>query len=120
MQVAIHEVIDKADAESSLFTRLHMERFEVRSRARSSGVDVRPIVLSGSSSSRRRALFVSAWVRLEALSAVLGMASKASPLIVVNSLFSGACNVSRDQNPGERRCHRGQRRGAAKAGRVHI
>jgi hypothetical protein len=95
MQVAIHEVVDKADG--AVF------RCTLSGSRSDRGLEVPAWMFDRLCCPDRvhltEAPFVSAGA-LEALSAVLGMASKAS-LSSSNPLFSGASNVSRDQNPGE-------------------
>ena len=115
MQVAIHEVIDKADGA--------VYRCTLSGSRSDRGLEVPAWMFDRLCCPDRvhltEAPFVSAGA-LEALSAVLGMASKASLLIVESPVFWRMQRLSSDQNPGRVRCHIGQRRGAAKVGRVHI
>jgi len=95
MQVAIHEAVDKADGA--------VYRCTLSGSRSDRGLEVPAWMFDRLCCPDRvhltEAPFVSAGA-LEALSAVLGMASKVS-LSSSNPLFSGASNVSRDQNPGE-------------------
>ena len=95
MRVAVHEVVDKADG--AVFRGTLSDSRSDR------GLEVPAWMFDRSCCPDRTHLteapFVSAGA-LEALSAVLDMASKAS-LVSSNPLFSGASNLSRDQNRGE-------------------
>jgi len=95
MRVAIHEVVDKADGA--------VVRGTLSDSRTDRGLEVPAWMFDRSCCPDRAHLteapFVSAGA-LEALSAVLDMASKLS-LASANPLFSSASNVSRDQNPGE-------------------
>ena len=92
MRVAIHEVVDKADGA--------VVRGTLSDSRTDRGLEV-PAWMFDRSCYLDRALTEAPFVSvgaLEALSAVLDMASKLSPASA-NPLFSG--DLSRDQNPGE-------------------